>query len=126
MDPKEFVTNAVNQDSIVIFSKTWCSYSSNAKRLIKGLALPEGKTVKIYELDLRDDGDDIQDALRDLTDQGTVPNIFINKQWVGGSSDLTKVKAKGQLDELIAAPPPAQIQWKARPQPNAPSTSSTR
>lgn len=35
-----------------------------------------------------EDGYEIQDALARLTGQGTVPNIYIGKQHIGGNSDL--------------------------------------
>ena len=36
---------------------------------------------------------------KDLTGQGTVPNIFIGKQHIGGNSDLQA--KKGQLASLL-------------------------
>jgi len=46
-----------------------------------------------------DDGSAMQDVLRDLTGQGTVPNIFIKQQHIGGNSDLQAKKK--QLPELL-------------------------
>ena len=46
-----------------------------------------------------DDGPAIQDALQEITNQRTVPNIFINHQHIGGNSDLA-AKA-GQLSALL-------------------------
>ena len=54
-----------------------------------------------YELDLESDGDEIQGALRDLTGQSTVPNIFINGQLLGGSDDLISAKENGNLSKLL-------------------------
>jgi len=47
-----------------------------------------------------DDGDSIQDALRQITGQRTVPNIFINKQHIGGNSDLEE-KSPKELEALL-------------------------
>ena len=47
-----------------------------------------------------DDGSAIQDALRDMTGQKTVPNIFINKTHIGGNSDLQEKKGE-QLERLL-------------------------
>ena len=46
-----------------------------------------------------DDGADIQNALREITNQSSVPNIFINKQHIGGNSDLQA--RKGDLPTLL-------------------------
>lgn len=48
---------------------------------------------------LIDDGSAIQSTLGDLTGQTTVPNIFINKQHIGGNSDLQA--KKGNLKNLL-------------------------
>jgi glutaredoxin 3 len=50
---------------------------------------------------IADDGSEIQDALRELTSQGTVPNIFIAKKHIGGNSDLQAKKAG--LPQLLKA-----------------------
>lgn len=47
-----------------------------------------------------DDGAEIQNALEDMTGQRTVPNIFINKQHIGGNSDLQA--KKGELPTLLS------------------------
>lgn len=41
-----------------------------------------------------DDGPAIQDALEEITSQRSVPNIFIDKQHIGGNSDLQARKAE--------------------------------
>lgn len=41
-----------------------------------------------------EDGAAIQDALEEITSQRSVPNIFINKQHIGGNSDLQARKAE--------------------------------
>lgn len=47
------------------------------------------------------DGDDIQRALKDLTGQSTVPNIFIAGNHIGGCSDLkAKIKSREVIDIL--------------------------
>jgi len=45
------------------------------------------------------DGGELQDALEEITGQRSVPNIFINKQHIGGNSDLQS--KRNQLDSLL-------------------------
>ena len=40
-----------------------------------------------------DDGSAIQDALAEITKQTSVPNIFIDKEHIGGNSDLQAMKS---------------------------------
>jgi glutaredoxin 3 len=50
-----------------------------------------------------DDGADIQNALAEMTSQRSVPNIFINKQHIGGNSDLQALKKDDLKSKLTAA-----------------------
>ncbi|KAJ7198874.1 thioredoxin-like protein, partial [Mycena pura] len=65
----------INDNKIAIFSKSWCPYCKRAKALFAA-EFPDEKTA-VIELDERDDGPEIQNYLRSLTEQGTVPNIFV-------------------------------------------------
>lgn len=48
-----------------------------------------------------DDGSAIQNALQEISNQRTVPNIWISQQHIGGNSDL---QAKsGELPALLKA-----------------------
>lgn len=51
--------------------------------------------------DSPDDGDAIQDALKEISNQRTVPNIFIAQKHIGGNSDLQAKKA--ELPQLLKA-----------------------
>ncbi|KAG8916026.1 glutaredoxin [Tulasnella sp. 417] len=101
MTVKEIVEEAIANHKVTIFSKTYCPYSRKAKELIKSFDLPEGE-VEIVELDIRDDGSAIQEYLKEKTGQRTVPNIFINQEHIGGSSDLLELNAGGKLAPMLA------------------------
>jgi glutaredoxin 3 len=47
------------------------------------------------------EGPEIEDALYELTNQYTVPNIFIGGQHIGGSDDLKKLHVQGKLVNLL-------------------------
>jgi glutaredoxin 3 len=46
-----------------------------------------------------EDGSAIQAALKEINGQSSVPNIYINKQHIGGNSDLQSIK--GTLPQLL-------------------------
>ncbi|KIO26574.1 hypothetical protein M407DRAFT_243679 [Tulasnella calospora MUT 4182] len=96
MAVKEIVEDAIATHKVVIFSKTYCPYCKKAKALINSYELPEGQ-VEIVEIDIRDDGNAIQEYLKEKTGQRTVPNIFIKQQHIGGSDDLASLNSAGQL-----------------------------
>ncbi|KAJ3085332.1 hypothetical protein HK102_000107 [Quaeritorhiza haematococci] len=88
----------IDNNAVVVFSKTYCPYCVKAKGLFDRLNV---KYVAV-ELDTRNDGSQIQGYLAQKTGQRTVPNIFIKKQHIGGCDDLHSLHANGQLQKLIA------------------------
>ncbi|KAI9445382.1 putative GRX1-glutaredoxin [Lactarius indigo] len=94
---KDFVNQTIAQNRVVIFSKSYCPYCKRAKDLF-ATVFPDVE-VKVLELDIRDDGSEIQGYLLQLTDQRTVPNIFINQKHIGGND---KLQALHKTDEVRA------------------------
>ncbi|OQE47569.1 hypothetical protein PENCOP_c001G06721 [Penicillium coprophilum] len=86
----------INDNAVVVFSKSYCPYCTSSKKLLDSL---DAKYTTL-ELDLEEEGAAIQSALAEISNQRTVPNIFINKQHIGGNSDL---QAKKDLKELLKA-----------------------
>ncbi|CAN6245325.1 unnamed protein product [Urochloa humidicola] len=95
--PSAFVQNAIYSNRITIFSKTYCPYSMRAKRIFQDLK----EDPYIVELDLREDGRNIQSVLLDLVGRHTVPQVFVNGQHIGGSDDTVNALSNGQLEKLL-------------------------
>lgn len=68
-----------------------------AKRIFRDLK----EDPFVVELDLREDGRDIQSVLLDLVGRHTVPQVFVNGQHVGGSDDTVNALSNGQLEKLL-------------------------
>ncbi|KAK0619434.1 putative glutaredoxin [Immersiella caudata] len=86
------VQQLINDNGVVVFSKSYCPYCNNTKRLLDSY----GAKYAHYELNQEEDGSDVQEALLNITGQRTVPNIFINRQHIGGNSDFEAVIAGGK------------------------------
>ncbi|TPX69646.1 hypothetical protein SpCBS45565_g02336 [Spizellomyces sp. 'palustris'] len=97
----KLVEDALSENKVVVFSKTYCPYCTKAKRLLDFLNVK----YESFELDERLDGQAIQDYLKEKTGQRTVPNIFINGQHLGGSDKLHEAHASGKLQLLLAPGP---------------------
>ncbi|KAF7324916.1 hypothetical protein MKEN_00533800 [Mycena kentingensis (nom. inval.)] len=102
---KNLVESAVNENRVVIFSKSYCPYCRRTKALFEK-EFPE-ETPVVFELNEREDGDDIQNYLRKKTKQGTVPNIFVNQNHVGGNDDAQAKFRSGELKALVLGGPGA-------------------
>ncbi|KAF8506625.1 glutaredoxin [Russula emetica] len=97
--PKEFVDKAVAENTVVVFSKSWCPYSKKAKALLKD-KYSDAQTA-IFELDEREDGAEVQNYLQEKTGQRTVPNVFIKQKHIGGSDTLATLDSEGGIRALL-------------------------
>eukprot|EP00545_Synedropsis_sp_CCMP1620_P015081 CAMPEP_0119003080 /NCGR_PEP_ID=MMETSP1176-20130426/345_1 /TAXON_ID=265551 /ORGANISM="Synedropsis recta cf, Strain CCMP1620" /LENGTH=137 /DNA_ID=CAMNT_0006954643 /DNA_START=67 /DNA_END=480 /DNA_ORIENTATION=+ len=95
--PLDFVKSEIASDDVVIFSKTFCPFCTKTKGLLEDLKI----TAKVIELNEVDDGAAIQDALKELSGQRTVPNVFVKGQHVGGNDDTQAAAASGKLQEML-------------------------
>ncbi|XP_044469432.1 glutaredoxin-C3 [Mangifera indica] len=94
-----FVQNSIYSNKIVIFSKSYCPYCLRAKRIFADLH----EQPFVVELDLRDDGAQIQYVLLDLVGRRTVPQVFVNGKHVGGSDELKAAAESGHLQKLLGS-----------------------
>lgn len=72
-------------------------YCMRAKGIFKDL----NENPYVVELDLREDGREIQGVLLDLVGRNTVPQVFVNGHHVGGSDDTKSALSNGQLKKLL-------------------------
>ncbi|KAB2016438.1 hypothetical protein ERO13_D08G091300v2 [Gossypium hirsutum] len=92
-----FVKKTISAHKIVIFSKSYCPYCRKAKSVFKELK----EVPFVVELDERDDGWNIQDALSEIVGRRTVPQVFINGKHIGGSDDTVEAYQSGKLAKLL-------------------------
>ncbi|KAM7252223.1 hypothetical protein ACFE04_024106 [Oxalis oulophora] len=92
-----FVKKTISSHTIVIFSKSYCPYCRRAKSVFNELNV----VPHVVELDQREDGSDIQDALREIIGRRTVPQVFIDGKHIGGSDDTVDAYESGKLAELL-------------------------
>lgn len=55
------------------------------------------KAYKTIELDEREDADEIQTVLGEMTGARTVPRVFLNGTCLGGGTDVKKLHDSGEL-----------------------------
>jgi len=82
---------------VQVFSKSSCPYCLRVKRLFTQLSV----TPHVTELDEIPDGDAIQEYLTQKTNQRTVPNVFINKQHIGGCDATFALHSQKKLIPLL-------------------------
>ena len=88
------------QRLVIIFSKSYCPFSTKAKRILleKYTIVPAPYVV---ELDTHPLGPSLQNALTKSTGRRTVPNVLINGRSIGGGDDIEALDVGGGLIEKI-------------------------
>ncbi len=71
-----------------------CGFSNQAVQVLKTLNQP------LMAIDVLSD-DPLWEALERYTQWPTVPQIFINGEFVGGCDILTELRERGELEKLV-------------------------
>jgi glutaredoxin 3 len=82
---------------VEIYTTPFCGYCARAKSLL------DKKGAAYEEMDVMMD-EKKQAEMRDRAKRSTVPQIFINGQYIGGSDELSELEQTGKLDSLLAQP----------------------
>lgn len=79
---------------IKIYSTNSCPYCVRAKQLL------ERKGLAFTEINLSVEAPEVRIALMEKTNHRTVPQIFINDQFIGGFDQLYALEREGKLSQL--------------------------
>ena len=81
---------------VVLYTTQYCPYCVRAKRLLKE------KNVVFKEIKV-DNRRDLRAEMMQKSGQGTVPQIWIGRQHIGGCDELYALERAKKLDGLLAA-----------------------
>ncbi|MDX1318589.1 MAG: glutaredoxin 3 [Oceanospirillum sp.] len=81
--------------NVVIYSKSWCPFCVQAKRLL------QSKKVDFTEIDVEREPAKMQEMMKN-SGRRTVPQIWVGETHVGGCDDLFAAEQTGKLDQLLA------------------------
>jgi len=100
MDAKEFIQKTVTENPVVLFMKgtaqfPQCGFSGRAIQLLKEAGARNLVTVNVLE------DDDVRQGIKDYANWPTIPQLFVNGQFVGGSDIMTEMFQSGELHTLL-------------------------
>lgn len=81
--------------NVVIYSKSWCPFCIQAKRLL------QAKQVNFTEIDVEREPAKMQEMMQN-SGRRTVPQIWVGDTHIGGCDDLFAAEQAGKLDQLLA------------------------
>lgn len=82
---------------LLMISKSWCPDCVYGKKVFADLHTEP----YVVELDKMDEGKELQEAFLQLTNQNTVPNVFINGKHIGTENDIARLLESGELKKLV-------------------------
>jgi monothiol glutaredoxin len=96
---KERLDNLVNQNKILVFMKgtklmPQCGFSNNVVQMLNTLGVPF-QTVDVLE------DYEIRQGIKEYSNWPTIPQVYINGQFVGGSDILIEMYQKGELQQIV-------------------------
>ncbi|MNS85576.1 Glutaredoxin-4 [compost metagenome] len=96
---KEQIEGLLNQNKVVLFMKgtqqfPMCGFSARACAILQDIG------VKFQDVNVLDD-EAIRQGIKEYGNWPTVPQLYINKQLVGGSDIMMEMYQSGELQELL-------------------------
>ncbi len=96
---KERIDNLVNQNKILVFMKgtklmPQCGFSNNVVQILNTLGVPY-ETVNVL------DDYEIRQGIKEYSQWPTIPQVYVNGEFVGGSDILIELYQKGELQEMV-------------------------
>ena len=106
-EAKQFIQKTVTDHPVVLFMKgtaqfPQCGFSGRAVQLLKASGAKSLVTVNVLE------DDEVRQAIKDYSNWPTIPQLYVNGEFVGGSDILGEMYESGELQKLLAdVPAPA-------------------
>lgn len=95
----ERLSSIVQQDKIVVFMKgsklmPQCGFSNNVVQILNSLGVPFS-TVDVLE------DYDIRQGIKEFSSWPTIPQVYINGEFIGGSDILIELYQNGELQQMV-------------------------
>ena len=96
---KEKIDNLVKENKILVFMKgtklmPQCGFSNNVVQILNTLGVPF-ETVNVL------DDYEIRQGIKEYSNWPTIPQVYIDGEFIGGSDILIELYQKGELQQMV-------------------------
>ncbi|MFM5999350.1 MAG: Grx4 family monothiol glutaredoxin [Dolichospermum sp.] len=96
---KERIDTLVEENKIMVFMKgnklmPQCGFSNNVVQILNTLGVPFETIDVLTDYEIRQ-------GIKEYSNWPTIPQVYINGQFVGGSDILIEMYNKGELQQLV-------------------------
>jgi monothiol glutaredoxin len=102
MDTQAKIQEIVSSHPGVLFMKgnaqfPQCGFSGNAINILRACGVDKLHTVNVLE------DEAIRQGIKQFANWPTIPQLYINGEFIGGSDIMTEMFQSGELKKLVAA-----------------------
>lgn len=100
-ETKQKIEQLLDANKVVLFMKgtqnfPMCGFSARATSILQDLG------VKFQDVNVMED-EDIRAGIKEFGNWPTIPQLYVNKQLIGGSDIMMEMYQSGELQELFKA-----------------------
>jgi len=98
-ETQERVESLIKQNKIMVFMKgnklmPQCGFSNNVVQILNTLGVPFETVDVLADADIRQ-------GIKEYSSWPTIPQVYVDGQFVGGSDILIEIYQKGELQEMV-------------------------
>tara|TARA_A100001015_G_scaffold313190_1_gene419900 strand:+ start:1770 stop:2087 length:318 start_codon:yes stop_codon:yes gene_type:complete len=99
MEIKDKINNLISENTVCLFMKgtpdsPQCGFSMTVTNLLKHL------DVKFKGVNVLED-DNLRQGIKEFSDWPTIPQLYINKEFIGGCDIVKEMFEKGELKKIL-------------------------
>ncbi len=100
MDAQERIKQQVTGNPVVLYMKgtpqfPQCGFSANAVQILKACGVEQVFTVNVLE------EPEIRQGIKEYANWPTIPQLYVNGEFVGGSDIMREMFQSGELQKLL-------------------------
>lgn len=100
MNVEDVIKEQVTKHPVVLYMKgtpeqPQCGFSANAINILNACGVDELFTVDVLQ------DPEIRQGIKDYSNWPTIPQLYVNGEFIGGSDILTEMYQSGELQELF-------------------------
>ncbi len=102
MDVQAFIREQVTTHPVVLFMKgtpqfPQCGFSATVVQLLKQAGVKQVAAMNVLE------SDDLRQGIKEYANWPTIPQLYINGEFVGGCDIVKEMFESGELQQMLAA-----------------------
>ena len=101
MSIQETIKEQVSKNRVVLYMKgspdfPQCGFSANVVGILRACGVGDFYSVNVLE------NPDIRQGIKEFANWPTIPQLYVNGEFVGGSDILAEMYQKGELQKMLA------------------------